>query len=78
MTFSQKKKVLDYLKEHDSITSFEAFEKFKITRLSAVIFDLRKTGYTIKSIWRESKNADGRVTHYTAYALEKEIDYGRT
>lgn len=42
-------RVLKYLESHKGITSMEAFEKFRDTRLSAIIFNLRKYGYNIKS-----------------------------
>ena len=34
--------VLKHLKEHGKISSMDAFERYKATRLSAVIFNLRK------------------------------------
>lgn len=39
---SKTEMVLDYLKEHGEITSWEAIEKFGATRLSAIIYNLRK------------------------------------
>lgn len=38
---SQKTRVLNHLKDFGSITSWEAFQDYGITRLSAVIFDLK-------------------------------------
>ena len=34
--------ILRHLKEHGKISSMDAFERYKATRLSAVIFNLRK------------------------------------
>ena len=34
--------ILRHLKEHGRISSMDAFERYKATRLSAVIFNLRK------------------------------------
>lgn len=39
---SQLKFVENYLKENKTITSWEAFEIYGITRLSAYIYELRK------------------------------------
>lgn len=39
---TQGARVLDYMREYGSITSLEAFRDLGITRLSGVIFDLRK------------------------------------
>ena len=39
---SQQKDVLEYLKEHGSITSMQAWEMFHATRLASIIHRLRK------------------------------------
>ena len=39
---SKTKKVLQHLQKHGSITSWEAINKYGATRLSAIIFNLRK------------------------------------
>ena len=44
---TQKEKVLKHLEDYNQITSMEAFEKYKITRVGAVIDTLRKEGYDI-------------------------------
>tara|TARA_Y100001973_G_C5209214_1_gene344231 strand:- start:16409 stop:16708 length:300 start_codon:yes stop_codon:yes gene_type:complete len=46
---SQKEKVLEHLKKNNQITSMEAFELYKITRVGAVIDTLRKEGYDIET-----------------------------
>lgn len=48
-TRGKTKQVLDYLKSGHSITCREAFDMFGLIRLSAVIFELRKAGYDIRS-----------------------------
>jgi hypothetical protein len=40
--------ILDYLKAHGSITTQKAFE-MGVTRLSSIIYRLRKRGYTIST-----------------------------
>jgi hypothetical protein len=47
---SKVEDVLKYLQAGNTITSMEAFEKFQATRLSAIIYDLRKAGYDIVTI----------------------------
>ena len=49
MAISQREQVLTHLKKGLPITSWEAIQQFRITRLSAVIYDLRQAGYTILS-----------------------------
>ena len=67
---SQRNEVLNHLKEHGSITSMEAFENYGATRLSAIIFDLRKEGYNIKCEMMGGKTRYGRKTNYGIYILE--------
>ena len=64
---SQKEQVLKYLKEHESITSIQAFKKFNVTRLSSIIFNLREEGYDITTEYRKGKNRGV----YGAYWLNK-------
>lgn len=48
---TQRNMVLEYLKNNrdKGITSMEAFQLFGATRLSAIIFDLKKSGNIIVS-----------------------------
>lgn len=57
--------VLDYMKENRKITSWDAIMMFKATRLSAIIFNLRKRGYHITSV--EKNTNDG--TRFVEYVL---------
>jgi hypothetical protein len=50
---SKIESVLNYLKSGKTITSIEAFELFRATRLSAIIFELRNRGYNIQTIERK-------------------------
>ena len=68
---SQIKDVLNYMKEAGSISSFEAFEKFHITRLSSIIHRLRKMGYSIITVPVGGKNDYGTY-EYAMYVMEAE------
>lgn len=69
---TQEDKVYKHLLENKKgITSIEAFSKYKITRLSAVIFNLRKDGYLIVSV-RETNENTG--TSYARYILKGEAN----
>ena len=66
-------RVLEYLKKHESgITSMQAFNMFGATRLSAIIFILRKE-YIIDNVPCESKNRYGEKVYYDRYVLVGEI-----
>lgn len=61
-------RVLEYLKTHKGITSMQAFELFGATRLSSIIFILRKE-YKIESVEREGKNRFGTKVRFDEYQL---------
>ena len=66
-----KEIILEHLQEHGSITSLEAIDKYKCTRLSHYIYLLRKDGRTILS---EDvtfiHSITGRKGQYSRYRLE--------
>lgn len=65
MTVATQQKVLEHLQQNGSITSWEAIMKFQATRLSGIIFNLRKQGYPITSTMET--NGD---KHYARYTLQ--------
>lgn len=67
----QQARVLRYMWEYGSITSLEAFRDLGITRLSGVIFELRKN-HTIGSTTENSRNRYGEKTSYSRYYLVDE------
>ena len=67
------KKVLDYLQENGSITSMDAFIKFNATRLSAIIFNLKRYGHSIISVPESYTNQEGETSHYVRYVYEGEV-----
>ena len=64
--------VLRHLKEYKSITSFEAFTEYGATRLSAIIFNLRKK-HEITDEWIERTNRFGENVRFKKYIYRKEI-----
>lgn len=68
---TQNAKVLDFLKNHNGITSYEAFRYLNITRLAARISDLRRQGHEIYSQKEMSINQDGKTVYYDRYRLRK-------
>ena len=63
-------KVLEHLKKHGCITQWEAIKEYGATRLSAIIFNLKKRGLTISSIWQEDTDRYGNKSRYVNYFLE--------
>ena len=65
-------RVLQYMKETGSITSWEAIREFGATRLSAIIYNLRyKEGLNIISKNVNGKNRYGDPVSYARYFLEE-------
>lgn len=67
---TQEKAIAQHLRKCGSITSWEAFELFGITRLSARIYELRKAGWNITSENLTVKNRYGNATTVAKYILE--------
>ena len=65
MRVTQQAKVLEYLKAGNSITNWDAFRLFNATRLSDIIFNLRRKGYDIATL--KEKTKEGTV--YARYEL---------
>lgn len=64
--------VLRHLKDKGNITTFEAFTEYGATRLSAIIFELRKK-YIITDEWIERVNRYGENIRFKKYIYVKEI-----
>lgn len=60
--------ILKHLEDYGSITSWEAIKEYGCTRLSAVIYDLRKV-YDIESELETSTNRYGKEVRYAKYKL---------
>ncbi len=66
---SKTQKVLRHLITLKSITSWEAIKLYKATRLSAIIYNLRKRGYMIISEPEYNRNTK---TQFARYILLKQ------
>ena len=71
MTNSQKQQVLDILEAGGTITPMQAYEEYGITRLGAIIFDLRQEGYPIDDV---NKTVHGRAQPYSRYKLYSPVE----
>ena len=68
---TQEQRILQYLKEFGSITSWEAIKEFGATRLSAIIYNLRNKGYNITTSYKSAKNRYGDAVTYGIYELKE-------
>ena len=66
---TQNEKIIQYMNDFGSITSWEAFSQLGITRLASRICDLKKEGYEFDRKVEKAKNRYGEHIHYTRYSL---------
>ena len=66
---SQRQMVLNHLEDFKSITTWEAFKDYGITRLSDRIFTLRKI-YDIKDEWEYGTNRYVKKIRWKKYIME--------
>lgn len=74
MRKTQTSIILQHMREakENGITSMEAFELCGATRLSSIIFSLRKQGYEIDSVDVTTTNRFGNKCTYSKYVLTSE------
>lgn len=65
---AQREKIREFLIKHHKISSWEAINKFRITRLGAHIYELRRQGMNIHG---QRKRNSGTGTWYTEYQYDK-------
>lgn len=71
--FTQTNAILNHLQTKGSITSLEAINLYGATRLSAIIFELRKH-YIITMEWQSGTNRFGQSCRYGVYKYIRPIE----
>ena len=66
---NKSKQILQHLKTHGSITSWEAIELYSATRVSSVIFNIKKR-YNIESERVPHTDKYGNETAFTRYIFK--------
>lgn len=69
MKKTQKERILDYIKEFGSISSWEAYSELGITQLGARLDQLKREGYIFSTEFEKGKNRYGEDTQYKRYRL---------
>lgn len=69
MKTTQTQQVIKHLRYYGKISSWEAFQEYGITRLSARIHNLRQSGFNIKSEKKTTTTRLGNKTTYAEYTL---------
>ena len=69
MKISQKERIINYIRDFGSISSWEAYSELGITQLGARIDQLKKEGYEFETEWESKENRYGEPTTYKRYRL---------
>ena len=69
---TKTKQIKEHLFDHGTITAWEAIQQYGATRLSAIIFNLRKEGYDIETNMKLTKDRNGNTCQYAEYILHRE------
>ena len=69
MKINQRQRIINYIREFGSITSWEAYQDLGIMQLGARIDQLKKEGYEFKTEWVNKKNRYGGEVSFKKYYL---------
>ena len=69
---TQKHLIVKHLREHNSISSWEAYEMYGITQLATRIHELKKLGYEFEKTSVSKKNRYGNHVRFENYIMTKE------
>ena len=65
----QKERILQYIKDFGSITSYEAYTELGVTQLGARIFELKRNNYNFIDEIVSRKNRYGEEVKFKKYML---------
>ena len=63
--------LLDYMRQHGSVTGLQALSELGIMNYKGRIHDLRKMGYTIRTDYITRMNAHGEKKTFARYSLKE-------
>lgn len=66
--------IINHLRKYKEITSYEAIQNYGATRLSGIIFQLKKRGFVIETEIVHGKTRYGNHVRYAIYRLVKDIE----
>ena len=72
MRVTKFNQVKEHLENYGTITSWQAIQQYGATRLSDIIFRLRKQGYDIETKTELTKDRNGNTCQYARYILNRE------
>ena len=73
---AQRKRLLAYLRQKGSLSTFEAREKLNIMHPGGRICELRQLGYNIKTVWVHEVDSCDRLHRVGQYFLSSSDRHG--
>lgn len=74
MKMTQRQRIINYIREFGSITSWEAYSDLGITQFATRVKELKEEGYEFKTEWESKKNRYGEPVSFKRYSLEEMIE----
>ena len=71
---TQKEAVLEYFKTNKTLTQLQAIDLFGATRLSDIVYKLKKEGHRITTDTKETINRYGHKVSYGVYTYKGRWD----
>ena len=69
MKITQKQRIINYMRQFGSITSWEAYQDLGVMQLGARIDQLKKDGYKFRTEWEIKKNRFNEEVSFKRYYL---------
>lgn len=69
MKINQKQRIINYMRQFGSITSWEAYQDLGVMQLGARIDQLKKDGYEFRTKWEIKKNRFNEEVSFKRYYL---------
>lgn len=66
---TQCERIIKYIRDFGSISTWQAFSELGVVRLASRIYDLKEQGYVFKKERIFTNNRYGEKTHYDEYRL---------
>ena len=70
---TQKERIIEYINQFGSITSWQAYQDLGIMQLGARIDQLQKEGYVFKTEWEQQMNRYGEPVSFKRYYLKEKV-----
>lgn len=66
---TQRERIMEYMREFGSITSWEAYSDLGITQFATRVKKLKEQGYEFKMEWESRRNRYGELVSFKRYFL---------